>query len=172
KQSEIIKQLTDTQIRHQLYLTQFIFIVLSYFISLFFFDSLNIWVDLLTFNMQQLVLFGVVPAIILVVFEILLSKWIDPRHIDDGGINERVFKGQSVFHIFQISLIVAIAEEALFRGAIQTTFGYVFASVLFIIVHLRYLKKPVLLLAIIITSFGIGYIFLKTNNLLVTIIFH
>ena len=172
KQAEIIKNLTDKQIREQLYVTQFIFIIISLLLSLFLFDSFSTWKYLFSVQFMQIILFGVVPALGLVGIEIILSKIIAAHHLDDGGINERVFKNQSVFHVFCISMIVAISEEVLFRGVIQTTFGFVFASTLFIIVHFRYLKKPVLLIAIIITSFGIGYLYEVTNNLLVTIVFH
>src|SRR5699024_12098023 len=74
--------------------------------------------------------------------------------------------------IIIITLIVAISEEVLFRGVIQTTFGYIFASSLFAIIHIRYLKKPILFLLVLFTSFLIGYLFLITENLLVTIVFH
>ena len=97
---------------------------------------------------------------------------IDQKHFDDGGINEKLFRNQSVGSIFFIALTVAICEELLFRGVIQTTFGYLFASSLFVVLHTRYLKKPVLLGLLIVTSFLIGFIFEVTSNLLVTITFH
>src|SRR5699024_12769703 len=92
------------------------------------------------------------------------------RYYDDGGINERIFKNLSIKEIFLITLLIAISEELLFRGVIQTTFGYLFASILFALVHLRYLKKPVLLISFLVISFLIGYIFLLTLNFFVSII--
>lgn len=69
-------------------------------------------------------------------------------------------------------MLVAIAEELLFRGVIQTTFGYLISSTLFALIHFRYLKKPVLLISVLFVSFYIGYIFILTENLLVTITAH
>ena len=57
----------------------------------------------------------------------------------------------------------------LFRS---TTFGFVFASVLFAFVHYRYLRKPVLFISIVFVSFYLGFLFKLTENLLVTIVVH
>lgn len=172
KQSDIIKRLTNEQLRQQLFLSQGIFVFISVLSSIFLFDHVKDWFTLFTWDVSAVLWYGLVPAVILVVIEIIVSYFIDPRHIDDGGINERIFKDASVGMIFLIAFVVAIAEEMLFRGVIQTTFGYVFASSLFVIVHFRYLKKPLLLLVLMLTSFFIGYIYLITENLLVTITFH
>src|SRR5699024_11474282 len=60
--------------------------------------------------------------------------------------------------------------ELLFRGVLQTTFGYIPASVIFALVHVRYLSKPVLLISVLLISFFIGYLFEVTGNLYVTIL--
>src|SRR5699024_12860377 len=88
-----------------------------------------------------------------------------------GGINKKIFQGEQISWIIIITLIVAISEEVLFRGVIQTTFGYIFASSLFAIIHIRYLKKPILFLLVLFTSFLICYLFLITEYLIVTIVF-
>jgi len=172
KQSDIINQLTNDQLRQQLFLSQVIFVFISVLSSVFLFNHIKDWLTLFTWDISAILLYGLIPAVILVVIEVISSYFIDPRHIDDGGINERIFKDASVGMIFLIAFVVAIAEEMLFRGVIQTTFGYIFASSLFVIVHFRYLKKPLLLFVLMITSFFIGYIYLITENLLVTITFH
>src|SRR5699024_10988980 len=71
-----------------------------------------------------------------------------------------------------IALIVSISEELLFRGVIRTVFGYVFASSVFALIHIRYLRQPVLLISIIFVSFYIGYLFEIIGNLLVTMTTH
>lgn len=172
KQSELIKRMTDKQVKQQLLLSQLFFLLLSIALSVFLFSNLSDWLLYFNFYINQIVFYGLLPAIILVAFELILVLFIPAHHLDDGGINEKVFKNQSIFSIFIIALVVAISEEFLFRGVIQTTFGYVFASSLFVLVHFRYLKKPVLLTLIILTSFLIGYLFKVTENLLVTIVFH
>lgn len=164
--------MSDKELKNQLLLSQSIFFLLSIILSFIFFDHLFDWFTLFTFNIREILIYGVATALVLIIIEIILDNTVPKSWLDDGGINEKVFKNQSIANIFIISLVVAISEEFLFRGVIQVTFGYVFASSLFVVVHIRYLKKPVLLLFIIITSFLIGYIFEVTQNLLVPIIFH
>ena len=172
KQEDIIKQMTDKELKHQLLISQSIFFLLSITLSFFLFDHLFDWFHLFSIDFTEIILYGVVTGIVLVILEIVIDLKVPKKLVDDGGINERVFKNQSIPTIFIIALVVAISEEFLFRGVIQVTFGYVFASSLFVVVHIRYLKKPLLLISIIITSFLIGFLFEVTQNLLVTIAFH
>lgn len=172
KQAELIKSMTDEQLKQQLLLSQSLFFIISIILSLFLFSDITDWLLYIHIDMPQLFIYGLLPGVILVIVEVFLYKFIPARHLDDGGINEKIFKNQSIGAIFVIALVVAISEEFLFRGVIQTTFGYIFASSLFVVVHIRYLKKPVLLSLLIFTSFFIGYLFEITNNLLVTILFH
>ena len=171
-QADIIKQLSVIELKYQLLLSQSIFFLISIILSFIFFEQIFDWFTLFSWNIKDILWYGIIFAIILIAIEIVLDKVVPNDWIDDGGINEKVFKNQSVLNIFIIALVVAISEEFLFRGVIQVTFGYIFASSLFVVVHIRYLKKPFLLLFIIITSFLIGYIFEVTYNLIVPIVFH
>jgi uncharacterized protein len=60
----------------------------------------------------------------------------------------------------------------LFRGIIQTKVGLILASIIFAIIHYRYLFNWFLFINIVILSFFIGLIFDWTDNLAVTIIMH
>lgn len=91
---------------------------------------------------------------------------------DDGGLNERIFKNRKVIHIALIAAIVALSEELLFRGVIQTKAGLIIASVIFAIIHYRYLFNWFLFSNIVLLSFLIGFIYQWTNNLAITIIMH
>lgn len=172
KQSEIIKQLTDKELKLNLLFSQALFLVISFILSLFLFDHFFDWFPLFTFNIKEIIYFGVLPGLVIVGIDLLLIKLLPSSLFDDGGINERIFKNESIPFIFGISLFIAVSEEVLFRGLIQTTFGYVFASILFAVVHVRYLRKPVLFTSVVLISLLIGYLFLLTHNLLVTITLH
>ena len=172
KQAEIIKNMSDEELRRQLLLSQSIFFIISIILSFLFFSHVTDWFDLFIFDYKQILLYGALTGTIVVIVETILYLIVPERYFDDGGINEKVFKNQSVWNIFIIALVVAISEEFLFRGVIQTTFGFIFASSLFVIVHFRYLKKPLLLIMVILLSFLLGYLFEITGNLLVTIAFH
>lgn len=172
EQRKLIESLSSKELTKAVYLSQLLFFFVSILLGFIFLRDLALVKSLFTFNDRAIFYYGVLPAIVLVLIEIFLYHVIPKHHFDDGGINEKLFRNQSIVGIFFIALTVAIAEEFLFRGVIQTAFGYLFASSLFVVMHTRYLRKPVLLVLLIATSFLIGYLFEVTNNLLVTITFH
>lgn len=172
KQSDIIRQLSSADLKRSVLYTQLLLFSLSIVLSLFLFNTFTDWFKLFTLNVSEIFYYGVIPAFLIIIIDVILDKFIPNRFLDDGGINEKLFSGQSTFSIFIITATVAIAEELLFRGVIQSTFGYVFASLLFALIHIRYLKKPILLIVIIGLSFYIGYLFEVTQNLNVTITTH
>lgn len=172
KQKEFIKQLSKEQITQAVLLSQLFFFILSLILYFIFMRDINKLSNLIQLNWDEIFYYGIVLAVILVFIEIILYILLPKHHFDDGGINIKLFQNQSNVMIFTLALIIAIVEELLFRGILQTLFGYMFASLLFIVLHTRYLKKPILLFILICTSFLIGYLFLLTNNLLVTIVFH
>ncbi|TCT25608.1 hypothetical protein EDD68_103163 [Melghiribacillus thermohalophilus] len=171
-QAEMIKQMSDRELLNQLYLSQIILLVLGILGSFLFFSSLENWLSMFKWNGKEIFLFGAVSGIVFVLVDLFLMKVLPERHMDDGGINERIFKNRSLLHITFLSLLIAFTEELLFRGVIQTTFGYVTGSLLFALVHIRYIVKPVLLLSILLISFYFGYIYEITENLNVTIMAH
>lgn len=172
KQAEIIKKLTARQVKQQLYISQGILVFISIILSVFIVESPSKWNELIEWDFYEIIAFGVFPAVIVIGIDLLLMKFLPPHFLDDGGINKKIFKNSSIMEIFFIALVVAVSEELLFRGVIHTTFGYVVASLLFSLVHIRYLYKPLLLASIIVLSFFIGYLYEVTQNLLVTITAH
>lgn len=172
KQAEIIKNMSDEEVKNQLLFSQSLFFLLSIVLSIFLFDHVLDWFRYFDFDMREIMLYGVLPASIIVIIELFLYRLLPKKAFDDGGINEKVFSNQSVGNIFLIAFVVAASEEFLFRGVIQTTFGYLFASVLFAVVHIRYLKKPLLFIMVVTISLLIGYLFELTGNLFVVIAFH
>src|SRR5690625_5157555 len=171
-QKKLIDQMSDRELYQSLIYSQLILFSLALILSIFLFDQISYWLDLFVFNAHQIFYYGCLAGILIVVIDLLLMSIVPKRHFDDGGINERIFKDRSILHIFLIALIVAVSEELLFRGVIQTVFGYIIASTLFALVHVRYLKKPVLLVSVLLISFYLGYLYKITGNLFVTIIAH
>lgn len=171
-QAELIKRMSGKEVRFHLLLTQFLFFITSLLLSFFLFPTFSHWTTLFTINIHDIVLYGVVTALFVVVVELLLYVFLPKHLIDDGGINEKVFTSQSVPSIILITFVVSISEEFLFRGVLQTSFGLFIASSLFVLMHVRYLKKPVLLILTILLSFLIGYLFDRTGSLPVVIVLH
>ena len=78
---------------------------------------------MIEFNWKDMILYGGGTACLIVLIDLLLMKMLPENQLDDGGINERIFANLSLLHIVILSLVIAISEELLFRGVIQTNFG-------------------------------------------------
>ena len=172
KQNERIKTLSDQELKRSLLLSQLVFLLIGLILSFILFDSLFDWFDYFKVQPIQILYYGVIPGLIIVMVDIFLIEIFPKRYLDDGGINKKIFKNRSISDIFILTVVIAICEEALFRGVIQTTIGFIPASILFAFVHIRYLKKPVLFISILLMSFYIGYLFEITGNLYVTMTVH
>lgn len=172
KQNDIMQNITTRELTKAVYLSQAFFILISIILSFILFTDFKDWLRYFILDLREIAYYGLLLGSVFSIVEIILFQLLPKRYFDDGGINEKLFRNQSIIAIFFISLVVAISEELLFRGVLQTVFGYFFASSLFVVVHYRYLRKPVLLVLIIATSFLIGFLFEMTQNLFVTIAFH
>jgi membrane protease YdiL (CAAX protease family) len=100
-------------------------------------------------------------------------KVLPKAYYDDGGVNERIFRRLTVPNIFFITMLVACAEELLFRGIIQSCFGLIAASFIFAAVHIRYWKHWYLIVNVVLLSFWLGLVYeLSNENLLSTMMMH
>jgi uncharacterized protein len=171
KYFELINGLTDKDLLFHLYMTQIILCVISLILGFIFFDHFS-YLRSISLKDFQIISIGLPAGIIVVTADIILMKWLPSSFYDDGGLNERIFKNRNILHIFIIALFVAFSEELLFRGIIQTKVGLIIASVIFAIIHYRYLFNWFLFVNIVLLSFFIGLIFEWTDNLAVTIGMH
>jgi uncharacterized protein len=169
--ADLIKGLSDKELTFHLFLTQIILLTISVILGMILFNSMAEFVGLFTWN-WQIVSVGGTAGLAVVFLDLIFMKVLPSSFYDDGGLNERIFKNKSVIQIAFISAIIAIVEESLFRGVIQTHTGLIISSLIFAVVHYRYLFNWFLFINVVLLSFFIGYIFLLTNNLLVTIFMH
>lgn len=167
-----IDMLTDKELLFNLYLTQFVIFVLAVILGVLSFPSWQQFFLLFRFHWQEIILIGGGMALLVIVVDLLLYRYLPKKWLDDGGINERIFAKRTIFHIFFIALIVSFCEELLFRGILQTKIGYVWANGIFAIIHFRYLKKPIIFMLTVGVSFLLGASFLVTNNLFVPMFAH
>ena len=172
KQAELIKQLTDKQLLYNLFLTQMIILTVAFFLGVILFKDFSAFLNLFYFNDMNILLVGVPAGILVVMFDVSLMKVTPASYQDDGGVNERIFSSLPYFMIFIVALVVAISEEILFRGVIQTHIGLIWTSLIFAAVHYRYLFNWFLFLSVMVLSFFIGFLFEWTQNILVTITAH
>jgi uncharacterized protein len=172
-QAEILNQMSGREVTLQLILTQLIILSLSLIGSVFLFDDfLGGWMGQLHLDVREIFYFGVLPGLLVLLIDLFLVYRLPMRMYDDGGVNRKVFRDRSARSIIFLTMLVAVSEEMLFRGVVHSEFGYIIASVLFAIMHLRYLNKIVLFISVLFVSFFIGFMYELTGNLIVTITAH
>ncbi|WP_368504541.1 lysostaphin resistance A-like protein [Alkalihalophilus sp. As8PL] len=167
-----INDLTDKEILTSLYLSQLGMFMIALIGAYFLFEDINAFFQLFSFTWYELTVFGIGFAVIVVSIDLILYQFVPARHLDDGGINERVFKERKIPHMIILCLVIAVAEELLFRAVLQTAFGLVIASLIFALVHVRYIAKPILFSFVLVVSFSLGLLFEYTNSVTVTITAH
>ncbi len=171
KYNELIADLTDKELLFHLYMTQIILFAVSFILSILLFDHFS-YFNYMHWNDVRILFIGVPCGLGVVIIDIILMKWLPASYYDDGGLNERIFRNKPILQIIWIASLVAFSEELLFRGIIQTKVGLILASLIFAIIHFRYLHNWYLFLNIVLLSFFIGFIYEHTNNFAVTITMH
>jgi uncharacterized protein len=172
KHEELIKEMSEKEILFHLYLTQGMVLLIAFVLGLVIYKDIFFFKNLLKWNDWSILSIGITFGLTVVIIDIFLMKTLPKSFYDDGGLNDKIFGNKNVFHIAWIALLVAFSEELLFRGIIQTELGMIAASIIFAIVHYRYLSHWFLLMNILLLSFFIGYVFHLTNNLAVTFMTH
>jgi membrane protease YdiL (CAAX protease family) len=169
---DLIKEIPDRELLISLYTTQILLLTISFFLGIFLFDSLSAFFDLFHWTDINILLVGGIAGIGVVIVDLVLMKILPAKYYNDGGLNERMFQRRPLFQIALIAAVVAVGEEILFRGVIQTHLGLILSSLIFAFVHYRYLFNWFLFVNITALSFFIGFIYLQTGNVLVTIFMH
>ncbi|WP_240050803.1 CPBP family intramembrane glutamic endopeptidase [Metabacillus litoralis] len=172
KQNEIIKHLTDKQIVQNLYFTQLLLLVLSLVLSVFLFNSPQSFFELFEYKNLTFIYYGIGVALLVIIVDFIIFKVSPSDLVDDGGINEKIFSKRSILHIIFLTALIAFSEELLFRGVLQTNLGIWIASIIFAILHFRYLSKWLLFIMVVTISFLLGVVYDITGSLYTTIIAH
>jgi hypothetical protein len=123
-------------------------------------------------TMPDALWWGLGLAAAVVAVDLLISRWVPEDAADDGGVNERIFKHRAIWHIAVISLVVAICEELLFRGAIQHAIGPYWTSIVFAAIHVRYLRHWIPTGLVFSISYGLGWIYEQSGTIWAPIIAH
>ncbi|WP_134683264.1 CPBP family intramembrane glutamic endopeptidase [Brevibacillus migulae] len=111
-------------------------------------------------------------AVMIALLSIGLEHFLPPHWQDDGELSRKLFTGMSIPSTFLVCVYVGLSEEWLFRGAIQPLLGNGWTSLLFAAIHVRYLRKPILLGSVFGTSLLLGWLFQYSQGLLAPIIAH
>ncbi|CAM3289723.1 MULTISPECIES: CPBP family intramembrane glutamic endopeptidase [Saccharibacillus] len=163
-------QLTDRLLLINLYLTQGLTLLIG-----------TVWIllqgrnplDLLTLPGDLRFLYwGAGLAVALFAVDLLMTLWGREEDLDDGGINAMLFRKRPLWHIFVIAAVVSVCEELLFRGAIQYHLGPYWTSILFALIHIRYLKHWLPTAWVFASSYGLGWIYVQSGTLWAPIVCH
>ncbi|RHW41218.1 CPBP family intramembrane metalloprotease [Neobacillus notoginsengisoli] len=171
KHKELIGQLTDKELLFHLYATQLFLLAISLVLSMVLPGKTRI-LGLFDWGDKAVITIGIPAGLAIVILDLILMKILPPSYFDDGGLNDKIFSGRSLPHIVFIAGVVAVSEEILFRGIIQEKTGLFIASIIFAVIHYRYLFNWFLFLNIVVLSFFIGAIYYWTGNLAVTVTMH
>lgn len=164
------QQLTDRLLLLNLYITQGLTLIIGLIWILF--QKRNP-VHLLNFPENlHFVFWGLGLAAIMLLVDFLLTYIVPEESMDDGGINELLFANRPFWHILLIAAIVSVCEELLFRGAIQYALGPYWTSILFAVIHVRYLRHWIPTGWVFLSSYGLGYIYIHSGSLWAPIICH
>jgi len=172
KQQDIVKKMSDEELLRQLLFTQIIILIISICLAFFLFDSYNAFISIFEMNTKKVFLIGAFVALSIIILDFILMNVFPPSFFDDGGINKRLFQKRNLLEIISLTLLIAFCEELLFRGVLQTHFGLIVASIIFAILHIRYLTKWLLFTMVVLVSFLLGVVYEWTENLWTTIFIH
>ncbi|MCY9694063.1 CPBP family intramembrane glutamic endopeptidase [Paenibacillus alginolyticus] len=166
-----VNELNDRTLLLNLYITQLFTLIIGIIILLF--QSNHKILSMFTIQGSwKILIWGSLFALLVLGIDVLISRWVPKEVSDDGGINQMLFGNRPIWHIALISLIVAICEEVLFRGAIQYAWGPYWTSILFAAIHIRYLQHWLMTGMVFSISYGLGWIYLQTGSLWTPIIAH
>lgn len=158
-----IDDIDDRMLLINLYLTQAITLVIGLLITTF--QKNYVWRLFPAEGFTTSLLWGAGLAAAVMAADFLVSLFVPEEVTNDGGINERMFGGRALWHIAVLSLIVALCEEILFRGAIQHALGPYWTSILFAAIHVRYLRHWLMTGLTFSISYALGWIYLQTGSL-------
>ncbi|QRG69876.1 CPBP family intramembrane glutamic endopeptidase [Brevibacillus choshinensis] len=111
-------------------------------------------------------------ALLIVLASIAMDRYLPSSWQDDGSVNEMVFGNLSPWMTTLVCISVGVGEEWLFRGVVQSFVGNVWTSVIFTVIHVRYLKKPLLFISVFLTSLLLGWLFQREGTLWPSIFAH
>lgn len=166
--------LGEQAIRLNLYLSQGLLLLISFIVLLFIQTPIGTILEnwFCTENWWRSLWMGSSVGLLVLIVDQVLMRYGRKEWFDDGGINEMLFRHRPVLEIILICLLVAFSEEILFRGIIQASIGLWWSSLIFTVVHVRYLHHPIPLLFVFGVSLLLALLYEVTGNLNASILAH
>lgn len=165
-----VDELSDRMLLVNLYITQAITFIIGLIVVLL--QGRNV-IDLFEWpRAYDFALWGGGLGVLVLLANVAISRFVPEEAQDDGGVNERMFRGRPIWHIAVLALIISVCEELLFRGAIQHAFGPYWTSILFAAIHVRYLRHWIPTGLVFLISYGLGWTMMRTGTIWTPIVAH
>lgn len=113
----------------------------------------------------------VVAYIAMVVVFWALIKIKSPEYFYDEAV-DYLMKNLSMPQLVGVFLLGGLSEELIFRGVIQLWVGLIPSSIIFVLIHFRYLKKPWMALETLALSLILGSLYIITESIWICSIAH
>ncbi|MFC4808456.1 CPBP family intramembrane glutamic endopeptidase [Paenibacillus sp. GCM10023250] len=165
-----IDEIDDRMLLINLYATQAITFIIGFVWLLF--QRRNPFSLYAPGNDWHFAYWGIGLAAAVILLDMLAARFVPDEANDDGGVNDRIFRTRPIWHIALLSLVVAICEETLFRGAVQHHLGPYWTSIVFAAIHVRYLRHWIPTGLVFVISYALGWIYIRTGTLLAPIVAH
>jgi membrane protease YdiL (CAAX protease family) len=166
-----LEQLDVRTLRLNLYLTQGL-VITAAAVASFLMHGWHGTRALFAFPGWRDLAYAVGAAVLVAAVSIGMERFLPRRWQDDGHVNERIFLGLSLPQTILLCTLIGFGEEWLFRGVVQPLAGNGWTSLLFTLVHFRYLRKPLLLVSVFGTSCLLGALFDLHGRLLPPVAAH
>lgn len=101
----------------------------------------------------------------------LLTKLRPPEYFYDEAV-DLLMKSLNMGQLLIVFIIGGVAEELVFRGIVQVWIGLIPSSIVFMLIHIRYLKKPLMALGTLCLSLILGGLYIVTGSIWPCIIAH
>ncbi|MGV3488950.1 MAG: CPBP family intramembrane glutamic endopeptidase [Tuberibacillus sp.] len=167
-----LDQLSDRDIIKNFYYSQGLLFFIACVCFVIFRNNLPGLSTLFSFSFFDFFVLGVGSGVMIALIEWVIDHLVPESWFDDGGINKRIFKAFTYAQVIVAMLVVALVEEFLFRGIIQSAFGWAVASLLFGFIHVRYIKKPLMLIVALGLGFYLGWLYMAAESLIPPITAH
>ncbi|NLD45971.1 MAG: CPBP family intramembrane metalloprotease [Clostridiaceae bacterium] len=102
---------------------------------------------------------------------LILLKIKSPEYFYDEAV-DLLITTLSPFQLIITFILGGVAEELIFRGIIQLWFGLIPSSVLFTLIHVRYLKKPYMALETLCLGLILGTLYILTKSIWICTVAH
>lgn len=152
-------------------LSQAILVIISAFLILLIFPEVQL-ADVMRLSCRTVHLLAFLAgSVLLLGLQLLFHRYVSKDRLTEE-INILLINTFSLPELTGIFFFGALTEETLFRGILQPVLGILTASLLFTLIHFRYLKKIFLILEVFLMGLILGLTYFLTGTVWIPVFCH